>query len=95
VERQPLDRPGAAEPGTIDPGLSWSMSQHGQDRIGLRAKGHLRNEGTVTALIRFKCGPDTEVGYVMSRHCLGGPGMCSPFRLLARKAGTLSSPHGA
>ena len=69
VEDEPRTRPitANAEPGVIQPGLPWSMAQHGTDRIGLRAVGLLRNERAVTALFRFEHGPESELGAITSR----------------------------
>jgi hypothetical protein len=66
VQEKPLNWPvvAGAEPHPIDLGGTWSIRQHGAERLGLSARGHLRNEGTVTALFRFECSPGCEVGYV-------------------------------
>jgi hypothetical protein len=70
VEPEPRNWPITAnvEPGTIAPGLAWSMTQHGRDRIGLEAHGRFRNESPVSALFRFECASGVQVGQVVEGH---------------------------
>lgn len=74
VEDEPRNWPVAAkaEAGKIKPGVSWSMAQHGADRIGLTAVAQLRNERAVTALFRIEYHQDCEVGTVLCRDPTGG-----------------------
>ncbi len=69
VEDEPRNWPVAAkaEPEKIKLGVSWSMAQHGADRIGMQAVGQLRNERAFTALFRFEFDPDCELGSVLCR----------------------------
>ena len=54
VEPQPVNWPNVAgaEPQSINPGLAWSLAQHGADRLGQQASARLRNESGVSALVR-------------------------------------------
>lgn len=63
VDDQPVNRPGTlgADLPTIKPGTSWILKTHGDHKIGLRAVGHLRNEGGTTALLQFRPEADVEV----------------------------------
>jgi hypothetical protein len=83
VEDAPVNTPvaGGADAGQIPPGTSWSMRQHGLDKVGLRATGHLKNEGTTTALFSFEHSPDVDVGPVtyMVPSPLGGPATPAPL----------------
>jgi hypothetical protein len=74
VEEKPLAPAGVAGARLTHIPLAgtWSLRQHGNDRLGLRARGHLRSEGTVTALFGFERGPGCEVGFVTRP--AGGPG---------------------
>jgi hypothetical protein len=73
VEEKPLAPAGVAGALLTQIPLAgtWSLRQHGNDRLGLRARGQLRSEGTVTALFGFECGPGCEVGFVTRP--VGGP----------------------
>jgi hypothetical protein len=66
VEEKPLNPPtvAGAQPTPIPLAGTWSLRQYGNDRLGLSARGHLRSEGTVTALFRFECDPGCEVRFV-------------------------------
>jgi hypothetical protein len=66
VHDLPHNRPGVrgAQRPSIQAGLSWSLTQHGRDLIGMRAGGDLYNESLVTALLRLEPGPDCEIGGV-------------------------------
>jgi hypothetical protein len=83
VPDPPVNTPvaGGADAGSIQPGTTWSMRQHGLDRVGLRASGHLRNEGTATVLFSFEHSPDVEVDHVtyMDPSPLGGPAASAPL----------------
>jgi hypothetical protein len=75
VEEKPLwpgVGAGAPPPMPIPLFGTWSLRQYGHERTGLSARGHLRSEGTVTALFRFECDPGCEVGFVTQP--AGGPG---------------------
>jgi hypothetical protein len=66
VEGHALNRPWDeyAQPAPGDSISAWSIKRLGKSHAGLRARGHLRNEGTVTALFRFECDPGCEVEFV-------------------------------
>ena len=77
AEDEARNRPAAAGTGAgaIRPGTPWPMGQHGVTLIGMRAVGQLRNESAATALVRFECGPSSEVALVTFRdpNPPGGP----------------------
>jgi hypothetical protein len=54
-------RRGPGAKSTIPPGTPWAMAENGQDQVGLRAWGRLRNDSTVTALFRFELGTNCEI----------------------------------
>jgi len=63
VEPQPVNWPNVAgaEPQSINPGLAWSLAQHGADRLGQEASARLRNESGVSALVRPEPPEDVEI----------------------------------
>jgi hypothetical protein len=77
AENEARNRPvtPGTDAGAIRPGTAWPMAQHGVTPVAIRAVGQMRNESTVTALVRFECGADSEAGPVTFRDtsALGGP----------------------